>query len=277
MPQKQPDIHDIDRINQYQEASAWEKFIALWTSKLGIIIGVLTMLFAFALIAGFVSLPTIVWGETELVVVLSSVAALTIGSWFIVIPMLSLHSTPFELLIKVNSTHDSILNAWVMHPVRMAKVSVTEGRAYSDTIRGIPVYFVREYDPDTREAEGTWRGESTDVEIETKKQEIEANRGRLRRWARIGMQLHSKLPSIAQSIESSYWKSMSDDDLARQAKHPDVMQSEVIEDVELLVDSMEKPGERDDSESKPDAEEMLEEGVEDEVGEMPSEWTGGSE
>lgn len=130
--------------------------------------------------------------------------------------------------------------------------------------------YVRHFDFDEEDeqirVEGPWMGESDDVDLMTRKSEIAANRGRLRTWAQIGQGLYSKLPSITGAIESAYWTHMSDDTLERKAKHPHVVQSEVTQDVERLVESIEIP---DKGEGEADAEEMMEEAVEEEVGEIP--------
>ena len=274
MSDKRPDIHDVNRLNDYEERDAWDMFLDIWTSKLGIfVIGlIITALMGLGVFLAFGYWDiTIVWGETEVVAVLAIFGALGLGGWFIVLPMLKLSSTPFEILIRLNSTHDSILDAWVMHPVRLAKVSVTEGRAATASIRGVPVYFVREYNPKTREAKGTWRGEMNDIELETHVEAMKQNRGKLRRWAQIGQQLYAKFPAIATAVETAYWRAMSDDSIKRKARHPEVIESEVYDSVEMLIDSIELPGE-----GEPDAEEMFDEAAENEVGDIPDEW-GGSE
>jgi hypothetical protein len=137
-------------------------------------------------------------------------------------------------------------------------------------MRGVPVYFVRDYDPKTREAEGTWRGEMNDIELETHEEAMKQNRSRLRHWAQIGQKLYAKLPGIATSIENQYHNGMTDDKLHRTAKHADIVDSEVTQSVEALVDSMELPGESD-----PDAETMMDDKIEEEVGEIPDSWEGG--
>lgn len=274
MGKNKPDLHDVDRINEYHERDWVDVFLALWKSKLGLIIGVIFITFSLLLIFGVIRLPTIVWGETELVVISTIFASLGLGAWFIVIPMLRLSSTPIEILFVVNAARDTILDFWIMHPVKMSKVDVTEGKAYHQTVYGIPCYFVRNYDSDSREAEGVWMGESNDIELATAREEIKKNRGRLRHWARIGHQLYASLPAITQAVESSYNKRKSDYSLDKTTTYPDVVKSEVIEDVELLVESIETPEEKENSDD-PDAEEMMEEAVDEEVGDIPDEWQGG--
>lgn len=123
-----------------------------------------------------------------------------------------------------------------------------------------------EYDPDTGlTATGADLGELNDVELMTWNKAVQANRGKLRTWARIGQGLYSKLPAIAQAIESAYWRQQADDTLDRTATHPEVVQSNVVEDIEAMTDSIELPDQS--------AEEMLEDAAEDAVGEeIPEEW-----
>ncbi|MGB9932591.1 hypothetical protein [Haloarcula amylolytica] len=269
MSDKSTTPHDVNRINDYEERDVWDMFIQIWTSKLGILAGAIIILalcgISISFLLGWLNFK-IVWGTTELVAVLSVLASLGLGGWFIVLPMLSLDSTDFEILVKLNSTHDSIIDGWIMHPVRMAKVSVDVGQVYKESVLGVTVYFVRDYDPSDRIAKGTWRGEMNDVELETHVQAMEQNRGQLRQWAMIGQQLYAKLPGIAQSIENRYWNDMTKHELEKEAiKHPDIVTSEVTKSVEMLVDSIETPDEAD-------SEEMMEEEVKEEVGEIPDEW-----
>jgi hypothetical protein len=114
--------------------------------------------------------------------------------------------------------------------------------------------------------ECAWPGELNDVEVMTERKAIEANRGQLRSWARIGESLYAKLPAIAQAVESAYWRHMADDTLDRTTNHPEEVQSNVVEEVEDLTQSVELP-------DKPSTEDLAEQKAEDVTGhEMPDEW-----
>jgi hypothetical protein len=257
-------LNEKNRLNsQYQRN--WVDFLLMaldW--KVIAVLGLLVSGTGMAFGLGVLKVPKIVWGETELVVAGSVLGTLLISSWFIILPMMKLNSQRFDLLVKINAEHDQIMDIWLMHPSRTSKIEVEDGSAYQRILRGVSCYFVRDYDSNKKIAEGVWMGESNDVELMTAREEIRKNRGRLRRWAQIGHQLYSSLPAISQSIESDYWRSMTDDSIDRIAAKPDVVSDSVVSEVEQLVESVERPDEAD-------AEEIAEERVQETVdGNIPN-------
>lgn len=217
--------------------------------------------------SGFLDLPTIqVSQETKVALV-----AMAGGGFFmspaVVWLVKKVWQPNWEFVAEVDATEKQILDLWMMTPSTVSDIEMVEGNAYSTRTSGGLCHIVRDFNPDELTAIGCWMGEKNDVEIMTAREEMKANRGRLRQWAQIGQNLHSKLPSIAQAVESAYWQAMSSDTLDRTANHPDVVRSEVVADVEKLVESIEIPGEN--NEGEPDAEEMMEDAVEAEAGKIP--------
>lgn len=163
---------------------------------------------------------------------------------------------------RVDSLKDPIVAHYYVSPETWENRETLEGHAYSDESGNKYVRSV-ELTDDGIAITGPHRGEKNDVEIETFERAVKANRGTLRQWASIGQNLYSALPSMVQSIESAYWRVMSDDSLQNTAMHPDVVQSQVVEEVEELTDSIETPDEKD-------LEELIDQQVQEQTGVDPS-------
>jgi hypothetical protein len=159
-------------------------------------------------------------------------------------------SWQYEDVYRVNSVLDPMVKHYYVGPEAWEDKTVTEGDVYSDN--DDDHYYVRSFNQtgDGLEVSGPHRGEMTDVEVETFEEAVKANRSTLRKWANIGQNLYSMFPAIAQGVESAYWRAMSDSTLDKQSLHPDTVKSQVVENVDELVDSIETP-------ETPDAEEML--------------------
>ncbi|QKY20670.1 hypothetical protein B4589_009865 [Halolamina sp. CBA1230] len=135
---------------------------------------------------------------------------------------------------------------------------IREGNSYDAQSADGEVMCARrvEVDEDEKSIElwGPWMAEETDVAMLAEKQKIEANRGKIREWAVYGQNLHAKLPSVVQAIESAYWRAMTQEDLDDQALHPDIVRSHVSDDIEAFVESVETPGESTSSGDNDDEE-----------------------
>jgi hypothetical protein len=175
--------------------------------------------------------------------VLGALPAKFIVDWFL--------SWKYEDVYRVNSELDPMVQLYYVGPQAWEEKTVVEGHTYSDD--DDDHHYVRTFSEtgDGVEVTGPHRGEMTDVEVETFEQAVKANRGTLRKWANIGQNLYSMFPAIAQGVESAYWRAMSDSTLDKQSLHPDKVKSQVVENVDELVDSIETP-------DTPDAGDMLE-------------------
>ena len=160
-----------------------------------------------------------------------------------------------EDVYRVDALKGRLVRHFYVAPAAWDEKTVEDGEVYQDESGN---YYVRSFEQtsDGLVVTGPHRGKMNDVELETWEQAVKANRGTLRKWANIGQNLYAAIPSIAQSIESAYWERMSNDTLDNTAMHPDVARSQVVENVEEMVDSVELPDE-------PDAEEMMREAADD--------------
>jgi hypothetical protein len=156
----------------------------------------------------------------------------------------------YEDVYRVNSRLDPMVKHWYVGPVAWEEKTVSDGEVYSDD--GGDNYYVRHFEQtkDGIEVTGPHRGELNDVELETFENAVEANRGTLRKWANIGKNLFAKFPAIAASVEQAYWQAMANQSLQDLTNHPDAVRSEVVADVDDMVDSIETP-------ESPDAEELM--------------------
>jgi len=156
-------------------------------------------------------------------------------------------SLPTNFIIVADITDRIMVRSYAIHPDLEERISL-EGKAHSFTSGGSTFHIVREFNPAELHGEGVWMGEVSDVELMAKMDNIEANRGRLRTWAKIGQQLYSKIPVIASNIEDDYSREMADVDLEKQVNHPEVVENAIYEEIEELAQSMELPGEKDTEE-----------------------------
>ena len=143
----------------------------------------------------------------------------------------------------------TLLNHYKFGPHIWENRTTVEGNMYRSESDTGTVRCARRVDVDEEnksiELHGPWMAEETDVAMLAEKQKIEANRGKIREWAVYGQNLHSKLPTVVQAIESAYWRAMTNEDLEDEALHPDIVRSHVSDDIEHFVESVEKPGEGD--------------------------------
>ena len=144
----------------------------------------------------------------------------------------------------------------------VSKIDVVEGTAYTQSVLGQQCYFVRDLDVDNYTAEGVWRGEYNDVEVETSRQRIKANRGENRKWAKAGHKLYARFPAILDALEFQYSHHKTQKSLDKKSVEKDILDDTLRDSVEAIVESVEDVENMDRDEA---AQRIAEEAVDEDV------------
>ncbi|QPV64507.1 hypothetical protein I7X12_07815 [Halosimplex litoreum] len=148
--------------------------------------------------------------------------------------------------ISKQNAPDEYLAHYKVAPDIWAEREIVEGKPYRSNFGHWTARFV-EFEDGKLYVSGTWAGELTDVELASDRRKIEALRGEIRDWAVVGQNLYSKMVILAQGIESAYWRAMVNEDLEENTLHPEVIRASVVDELDVFVESIEKPGDKQDA------------------------------
>ncbi|MFC4448138.1 MULTISPECIES: hypothetical protein [Halorussus] len=141
-----------------------------------------------------------------------------------------------QYLYDINAIDEETPDLWVSSPQNAEELTVREGRLHKFQIHGSPCWVGRDFNPEDGEITGTWRGAASDTEIMNNEQEIRANRGRNRYWARVGQEFSAKLPSIIDNIESRVWQSIGNETVDLTAHDSRAVRDEIMNEIDSLED-----------------------------------------
>ncbi|NLV09314.1 hypothetical protein GOC74_05135 [Halomicrobium mukohataei] len=119
------------------------------------------------------------------------------------------------------SAPTSVVNAWYASPDKVGEMTVEDGRVRKKTIEGKEVHLVNEFNPESNTCKAPREMELVDWEMWGEKKAIERQRHRNNAFIEFGKQLFIRLPAIGQTLESKYWREMSQNQVEKELTEPE--------------------------------------------------------
>lgn len=132
--------------------------------------------------------------------VFAGVLSLVVG-WWPAGRIVDYFYQPLYVLLLVVDREAMQLRMWRMSPDRFSELTIVNGEL-TQWEAAVPIYEAQAYDPEAHEAEGTWRGSASTLELIQADQRLDEVYGRLQVMARQGMRHRvSYLTIVRESVQ----------------------------------------------------------------------------
>jgi hypothetical protein len=163
-----------------------------------------------------------------------------------------------------------VARSWDVPPGIWEDRETIEGAAYLNFDNEYNVQRL-EWDGETLEIWGPWKGEMDDVELETYYHALSETQGRQRFWMQAGKALKMRLPSWLRSMEQSITERVTRMTMDMSTDSLEIYQDEVVEKAQSMTDSVEVPEGYYSAEFAEEVEEEIENRVDEATGGAMSE------
>lgn len=142
-----------------------------------------------------------------------------------------IYSPKKEFVAEIDGASESVLNIWYASPEKVDQMEVLDGKVRSKSIASQTVHLVNSFNPHENSCKAPREMEVTDWEMWGEKKAIERQRHRNNAFIEFGKQLFIRLPSLGQTLESKYWKQMSEKQTKKELTEPESFLNAIEEEL----------------------------------------------